>query len=257
MLPHRAPIRDLRINYDTTTDRLTAYHEMRLDELDDEDVELDTTDEGHRKPTVVIHLAPVGVFEVDGFYRTLSEMESGGVDFYESGSRTRTKAPPSAGEFMISRPPEEWTRGGAEYLTLDESGLLEIVSQQLTYDSNRGTQFSANNFVSLVEGNLTTLLGLLAEDSPTTGVVATATFLEFDGVSASTDRLSFSFEDATRINGPTVTFAGPGDDHDREYTDHPDTVDALLRPLWQSSGRHNYPETEHTDPLSIPDYSLA
>jgi len=134
---------------------------MRLDELDNGDVEIDTTDEDHQKPTVVIHLAPVKVFEVDGFHRTLSEMDARDVDFYESGSRTRTKPPTSAGEYKISRPPEEWTRGGAEYLTFDESGLLEIVSQQLTYDSSRGTQFSANNFVSLVEMNLATLLGLL------------------------------------------------------------------------------------------------
>ena len=257
MLPHRAPIRDLRINYNTTPDRLTAYHEKRLQELDDGELVLDTNDEGHRRPTVVIHLAPDEVFEVDGFYRTLSEMDSGGVDFYESGSRTRTNAPASAGEFKISRPPDEWTRGGAEYLTLDESGLLEIVSQQLTYDSSRGAQFAANNFVSLVEGNLATLLGLLAEDSPTTEIVATVTFLGFDGVGASSDHLSFTFEDAARVNGPTVTFDALGDDYDSEYTDHRDTVDTLIRPLWQSSGRHNFPETEHKDPLPIPDYSLA
>jgi hypothetical protein len=134
---------------------------------------------------------------------------------------------------------------------------LEVISQRSTYDSNRETQFSANNFVSLVEGNLPVLLGLLAEDCPTTEIVATATFLGFDDVSTITDHGTLTFQNATRVNAPTIRFDAPGEDHGGEYTNHVDAVNALVRPLWQSSGRINYPETDHNDPLPVPNYSFS
>ncbi|QHS17218.1 hypothetical protein GWK26_08725 [haloarchaeon 3A1-DGR] len=257
MRRHRAPIRDIRAEYDTSADRLTAYHEHRLNALDGDELDLDTTDDGQRRPTVVVHFAPVDAFEPDGFQRTLAEMDDAGVDFYETGSRTRSVATPSAGAFTLSRPPNDRTRDGAEYLKLDEHGLMEIVSQRLTHDSSRGTQFSADTFASLVEGNLAVLVGLLAADSPTTGVVATATFLEFDDVGKTSEYGSLTFEDAARVDTPTVRFDPPGEDHDGEYTAHIDVVDALVRPLWQSSGRFDHPEIDHVESLTIPEYSLV
>jgi len=256
MRPHRRPVRDLRTEYGTTSDRLTAYHERRVDALGD-GLELATTDDGNRKPTVIVHLAPEGVFEPTGFHRTLLAMSAADVDLYETGRQTRTTPNQRADAYTISRKSDDQMRDDSEHLSLDEYGLLEIVSQQLTYSSSRKTIFAPNSFASLVEENLAVLAGLLAADAPETAMVATATFLGFDGVGANSDYGTLAFEHAARVDAPTVRFVPPGEDHSGEYRAHTGPVDDLLRPLWQSARTIDYPEVEHTDPLPIPDYSLA